>query len=187
MFARMPGRAPAAVMFSLCMSVPITFTFRYRPDEMRSASNAVARAHLRLAHLAAPATLLFAALCEFYFGGSKYVWVAVLSAVIAIALLVRLAFWLLIVPGLKMRDWPDQYQWTFSEDGIVVSSASFETRLAWSYYTKAARLPRFYLLHGSRAYTIIPRRVFASDAETAAFETLLASKLPVEERAGAGS
>jgi YcxB-like protein len=167
------------------MSAPITFALRYRPDEMRKALCAVARTHLRFTHLAAPATLLVAALFELYFGGSKYVWVAMFSAAIGLALLMRLYFLFLIVPRFKMRDdLLDEYQWTLSEDGIVIRGTSFEARLAWSYYKKATRLPQFYLLHRVYGYTVIPRRAFASDVETAAFETLLAAKLPVAGRVG---
>ena len=165
------------------MSAPITFTLRYGPAEMRRALYAVARAHLRFAHLAAPAALLFAALCELYFGGSKYVWVAMFSAAIGLALLMRLYFLFLIVPRFKMRDdLLDEYQWTLCEDGIVIRATSFEARLAWSHYKKATALPQFYLLHRTYGCTVIPRRAFASDAETAAFETLLAAKLSVAGR-----
>jgi hypothetical protein len=105
---------------------------------------------------------------------------------IGLAFLLWLAVAALIVPRVKVPHYPDvEYQFTFSEDGVLVRTASSETRMIWSHFNGFTALRDFYLLRRPLGYLIIPKRAFQSEADKQVFEALLAAHLPNADRAGA--
>jgi len=67
-----------------------------------------------------------------------------------------------------------KYHLAFSESGIEFKTASLESKLAWTHYTRFLEDRDVALLiYGVRMYTVIPRRAFASEADHARFRSLV--------------
>jgi YcxB-like protein len=101
-----------------------------------------------------------------------------LSAIFALVLIVGLV----ILPPIVFRKTPkfqDEYSLTFSPSGIQFRTAQIDSQLQWGMYSRALIDAYSYLLYyGPRSYTIIPKRVFQSGQQQAAFERLLAQEIP---------
>jgi len=66
----------------------------------------------------------------------------------------------------------------FGDEIIEVVNPIGESRLKWSFYKKVMESDAFFLLMISkRSFSIIPKRIFTSEAELDAFRSLLESKL----------
>jgi len=105
--------------------------------------------------------------------------VCVIVAVVFILMLVA-AFW--VIPPLAFRREPkfrDEYSLTFSSDGIHFRTAHIDSQLQWAIYSRALVTAHSYVLyHGSRQFSVIPRRVFQSSEQQQAFEQLLTQHIP---------
>ena len=158
------------------MSAPITLRFRYLPGEIRRASYDFAARRLRFDHMLTPGALVFGALCVLCFGGDirLAIWFGVLGA----CFLLWLAIALFVLPLFKAQlDWGLDYEYTFSDEGILFRMASLDARMTWSYYRNFIVLRNFYLLVHSRGYLPIPKRALANEADKQTFEALLAAHL----------
>ena len=72
----------------------------------------------------------------------------------------------------------ERYHLAFSESGIEFKTASLESKLAWTHYTRVLEDRDVVLLiYGNRMYTVIPRRAFANEAEHARFMALVHERL----------
>jgi len=167
------------------MSSVVNLTFRYLPGEYLRAVNAHQRLGMRLGPDSAFALVLVAGgVAAIYFGG-EYFWPGVVFAAIGLAYPVLSAVVLLlprftIAGNAKLRD---EYRLTFADDGIVFKTTSIDSRIEWNLYTHAIEVRDFYLLYyGRRAFTVIPKRAFASAADMQAFDALLAARVPKIER-----
>jgi hypothetical protein len=70
----------------------------------------------------------------------------------------------------------DQYEMTFSDEGISLKTRQIDSKLAWSLYTRVIEGQTLYLLiYGKdvRTMTLIPKRVFQNKAQETAFRELL--------------
>ncbi len=66
----------------------------------------------------------------------------------------------------------------FSDDQIDVSNPIGESDLNWSFYQSALESDDFFMpMISKRSFSIIPKRVFASEEEMDSFRSLLESKL----------
>jgi len=87
-----------------------------------------------------------------------------------------------IIPRLVFRREPkfrDEYSLTFSPDGIHFRTAHINSELEWSMYTRALVGPHsFVLYYGTHSFTVIPKRVFETSEQLAAFEHLVSDKIP---------
>jgi hypothetical protein len=86
-----------------------------------------------------------------------------------------------VVPPLAFRREPkfrDDYSLSFSPAGIHFRTAHIDSHLQWSMYSRALIDTYSYILYyGSNRFTLIPRRVFASENQREAFEHLLARQV----------
>ncbi len=72
----------------------------------------------------------------------------------------------------------DDFDWQFSEQGIVQKTSHSEATLKWELFTRVVADRRFYLLaYGKHMFVPIPRRAFATPAQEAAFVGLLRRKI----------
>jgi hypothetical protein len=82
-----------------------------------------------------------------------------------------------VIPPLAFRREPkfrDDYSLAFSPEGIHFRTAHVDSRLEWSMYSSALVDAHSYLIyHGTRQFTMIPKRVFESSEQQQAFEQLL--------------
>jgi hypothetical protein len=167
------------------MNPPITLTFRYQPREVVRAVNAQVRRSIQAGYVAALATLFLISADEIVIGKGTYFWVGVIMAAIGLALVAWPVLKYLVVRRQLPRSLPDEYHFTFSEDGTRMRSTSFDANCSWSYYKNAAILQEFYLLYiasPGRGYHIIPKRAFLNAVDRSNFEALLTAKLPIGAR-----
>lgn len=72
----------------------------------------------------------------------------------------------------------ETYHLAFSENGIEFKTASLDSKLAWTHYTRFLEDRDVSLLiYGARMYTVIPRRSFANETEHARFVALVYRRL----------
>jgi hypothetical protein len=88
-----------------------------------------------------------------------------------------------VIPPLAFRREPkfrDEYSLTFSSEGIHFGTAHIDSNLAWNLYSRALVDAHSYLLYyGSQTFTVIPKRVFQSADQQAAFDQLVTQHVPV--------
>lgn len=112
--------------------------------------------------------------------GSHWFGVVCVGASAVFGLILVAAF--LVIPPLAFRYEPkfrDEYSLTFSPEGIHFQAAHIDSHLEWSLYTRVLVDSHSYLLYwGSRTFTVIPKRVFQSTEQQAAFEELLEEHVP---------
>ena len=156
----------------------VTLTFRYHPGEYVRAVRAHQLQAMRLVtDLIFSSTFLVAGAATVFFGAERYFWLGVALCGIGLALPTTIAVALLVFPRMALAGNAkllDQYQLTFSRDGIRFQTTSIDSKLAWSLYTRATEVRDFYLLYwGRRQFTVVPKRAFESAADMQAFEALL--------------
>lgn len=108
--------------------------------------------------------------------GSHSSGVFAIGASAAIVLLLLAAF--VVAPSLVFRLNPkyrEDYSLTFSAEGIHFRTVHIDSQLQWSLYSRARIDAHSYILyHGTRTFTVLPKRVFESSEQERAFEELLA-------------
>ena len=69
-------------------------------------------------------------------------------------------------------------QITITEEGIAIASQNFRERHQWQAITKTAENTKIFLLYHSRdkEFTVVPKRIFNSEAELIEFRDLLNNK-----------
>jgi len=71
----------------------------------------------------------------------------------------------------------DQWEFTFSEQGLLAKTEQIESKLAWSLYTRMIEgAVVFLLVYGKddlRTMTLVPKRAFESEAQQNAFRELV--------------
>jgi hypothetical protein len=89
---------------------------------------------------------------------------------------------LVVGPLLAFRLEPkyrDDYSLIFSPEGIHFRTVHIDSQLQWSLYSRALVDAGSYILyHGSRAFTVIPKRVFQNPEQQSAFEQMLRQHIP---------
>jgi hypothetical protein len=72
----------------------------------------------------------------------------------------------------------ETYHLRFDPAGIRFRTASIDSRITWAYYTRLLEDARLCLLvYGSRMYSVVPKRAFATPEELNRFRALVASHL----------
>lgn len=88
----------------------------------------------------------------------------------------------LVIPIWVFRRNPklrDEYSFTISEEGVHYETLHIGTGLQWSLFTKTLVDSCSYLIYwDSRAFILIPKRVFQSIEQQRTFEQLLAEYIP---------
>ena len=90
-------------------------------------------------------------------------WILIVAGVVLVSLVV---YALYVLPRLIYRSQPklkDEYRLEFREDGIGFKTKDIDSNVKWSLYHSWLRDNEFYILyHGTRDFTVIPRRSFAN-------------------------
>jgi hypothetical protein len=163
------------------MDSSIHLVFRYSEQDIVRAMRAhiASRLRLKVDIVVVLALALFGA----------YSWRSLDSPVYAMVLLgVSALFFLVpiaafgVVPAVIFRreaKFRDEYSLTFSAEGIHFRTVHIDSNLQWSMYNRAlVDAHSFVLYYGARSFTVIPKRVFESAEQQAAFERLIALKIP---------
>lgn len=68
----------------------------------------------------------------------------------------------------------ETYHLSFSDGGIHFQTASINSRIAWTHYSRTLEDRHVILLvYGTRMYTVIPKRAFGGSSQIVAFEELI--------------
>jgi hypothetical protein len=126
--------------------------------------------------------VVLAALAAYNWRSPGLHWYGVaLAGVLAVFILILFAAFA-IIPSLIFRREPkfrDDYSLAFSPEGIHFRTAHIDSQLQLSLYSRALVDAKSYVLyHGSRSFTVIPKRVLQSAEQQEAFEQLLGQKVP---------
>ncbi|MFZ0523246.1 MAG: YcxB family protein [Candidatus Acidiferrales bacterium] len=163
------------------MVSPIPLTFKYSEQDYVQAMRAhyASRLKLRLdAVVAAASALVGIYLSRF---PDMRVWGFVLICLSAV-LVVMLFLAFVVIPRVVFRREPkfrDEYSLTFSSDGIHFRTVHINSQLEWSLYTRVlVGAHSLVLYHGNNSFTVIPKRVFESAEQLAAFERLIKENIP---------
>ena len=77
----------------------------------------------------------------------------------------------------------ETYDLAYTDAGVIFRKLGKESLLPWTIYSHAVAHAHGWLLHHGRdAFTIIPARAFASEADSATFAALVAAHIPRIER-----
>jgi len=160
-------------------SQQVELEFSYTEAEYLSAarllifrdSNALFRLILSSVYIVGVASILTGLLTEYPW------WLATIAAAPLVAAIFRNA---LVQQARRHfrgdRKLRDRYRFIFSDEGIAVNTALFDSRLSWSLYTKVIEGSDTYLLvYGKdiRMMTVVPKRVFRDTQQENGFRELL--------------
>lgn len=110
-------------------------------------------------------------------------WIGVILMVVSALLILLLLAAFVVVPKLAFRREPkfrDDYNLTFSTEGIYFQTAHIDSYLKWETYTHVLADSNSYVLYyGKSSLTVIPKRVFESVSQRQSFEELLVKFIPV--------
>jgi hypothetical protein len=161
------------------MSQPVSLAFKYTPAEHASAVRLYYARKYGTARSVAVAIVLMGLGAFLGIAGQGHIWWiiagggALLLCLIATATIIRPAIDFRREPGLH-----GEYRFEFSEDGIGFRTAHIDSKLEWNVYREVVENRQLFLLfHGRRAFSIIPKRAFASPEEESAFRDLLIRKI----------
>ncbi|HMD85030.1 MAG TPA: YcxB family protein [Terriglobia bacterium] len=162
------------------MDSTVSLLFRYSKQDIVRAMRLHYSSRLRL-RFDITVTALSAAM-GFYFWqatNSRFWGITSLGVSGIFALVLIAAF--TIIPPLSFRRNPkyrDDYELTFSPDGIHFRTAHIDSQLQWNLYSRAfIDSHSFVLYSGDDYFTVIPKRVFESGEQLRAFELLLSQKV----------
>jgi len=163
------------------MDRPIDLTFRYSEQDIVRAMRAhiASRLRLKVDIVVVLALALFGAYSWRSLDSPVYGMVLVgVSAVFFLVLIA--AFGVLpVVVFRREAKFRDEYSLTFSAEGIHFRTVHIDSQLQWSMYNRAlVDAHSFVLYYGVRSFTVIPKRVFATGDQQAAFERLIEMKIP---------
>jgi hypothetical protein len=163
------------------MNDVINLSFRYSKDDIARATRSHYTSRMRPRLDIVMAVLLAAAGAYLLRSpGSHLFGVFAVGASVAFLFLLLAAF--VIVPALAFRLEPkyrDDYSLIFSQEGIHFRTVHIDSQLLWSLYSRALVDAHSYLLyHGSRTFTVIPKRVFENSEQQSAFEQMLGRHIP---------
>lgn len=163
------------------MDPSIQLTFRYSEQDIVRAMRAHFASRLRLKFdiVVVLALALFGAYA--WRSLDSPVYGMVLVVVSAVFFLVLIAAFGVVPVAIFRREakFRDEYSLTFSAEGIHFRTVHIDSQLQWSMYDSAlVDAHSFILYYGARSFTVIPKRVFATAGQQAAFERLIETKIP---------
>ena len=169
------------------MNPEIKLTFRYLPGEYVRAVNEHQLSDRRLIpDLIISWVVAGIGIWTIRFGTEQYFWFGVIICGIGLAYSTLVAVMLVVVPRAMIAGNPklrDEYQLTFSDQGVRFQTASIDSNLDWSLYQRAVEGRDFYFLYWSRRqFTVIPKRAFATADDRLVFNALLAAHIAKVDR-----
>jgi hypothetical protein len=163
------------------MDETINLSFRYSRSDIVRAMRSHYASRMRPRLDIVMATVVAAAGAYLWRSPNSH-WLGVFLVVASGALVLLLFVAFVIGPPLAFRLEPkyrDHYSLIFSSEGIHFRTVHIDSQLQWNLYSRALVDPYSYLLYdGSRAFTVVPRRVFQSLEQQRAFDQLLSKHVP---------
>ena len=154
----------------------ISLSFRYQENDFVRAYRAHCLTRVRLP-LDAFAVVLGIGIGTYLWRIPAWHWWGVGCVLLSALLILMLVAAFTVIPALVFRREPkfrEEYSLTFSPDGIHFRTASIDSQLQWSLYSRALVDAHSYVLYyGSTQFTVIPKRVFQNAEQQQAFEQML--------------
>ena len=169
------------------MNPEVKLIFRYLPGEYVRAVNA----HQLLDRRLIPDLIISWVVAgigawTIRFGTDQYFWFGVIICGIGLGFSTLVIGMIVVVPRALLAGNPklsDEYQLTFSDQGVRFQTTSIDSNIDWNLYLRAVEARDFYLLYWSRRqFTVIPKRAFATSADMLAFNALLAAHVSKVDR-----
>ncbi len=163
------------------MDSAIHLSFRYSEQDIVRAMRAHVASRLRLKlDIAVVVATALLAVCLWQSPDLYWYSRALVGLLVVFVLILIAAF--SVVPVMLFRreaKYRDDYSLTFSSESIHFRTVHIDSELQWSMYSRAFIDARsFVLYYGSRSFTVIPKRVFETAEQQAAFEKLISEKIP---------
>jgi hypothetical protein len=159
----------------------IDISFRYSEADYIRAMRAHYASRLRLP-LDIAVIVLTAAMGAHFWRLPSTHWFGVSLVCMSIVFGLMLITIFFVIPLVSFRREPkfgDEYALTFSPEGIHFRTVHIDSQLQWNIYTRALIASHSYVLYyGAYSFTVIPKRVFQTDAQREAFEELIVRNLP---------
>lgn len=159
----------------------VNVSFRYQEGDYVRALRAHYRSRLRLPMDFAVMIILVSVGVHFWRSPNAH-WLGVVFVCVSAAFAIILIAAFTVIPRLIFRSDPkfrDEYLLTFSPEGIHFRTSHIDSHLQWKMYTSALVTAHSYVLYyGSRTFTVIPKKVFASAEEQVSFEEMLIHNVP---------
>lgn len=154
----------------------VTIRFQYTEEEYVKAmrkyllvTDTVKKFDLILAAVGLPSMLVYLFLSSF----SVF---SIILLVCAVVFAGFVGFQYFYVPVMVFRQTPkfkEEYRLTFTEAGVSFETVSVQSELKWDTYKIFWEGEEcYYLVQEAQAFTLVPKRAFASEAEKLAFEQL---------------
>lgn len=159
---------------------PIVLSFRYRKEDVVRAMRAHYSSVMR-PRLDGALAILLLAVGIYCCWIPNLKWFAIFSLAASGTFLMMLVAAFGVIPHLLFSREPkyrDDYSLTFSDEGIHFHTVHIDSQLEWNLYSRALVDRSSYLLYyGSRAFSIIPKRVFQSREHLTEFDKLLSQNV----------
>jgi hypothetical protein len=163
------------------MDSAIHLSFRYSEQDIVRAMRAHVASRLRL-KLDIAVVVVTALLAVYLWQSPDLYWYSrgLVGVLVVFVLILVAAF--SVIPVMLFRREPtyrDDYSLTFSSESIHFCTIHIDSQLQWSMYSRALiDAHSFVLYYGSRSFSVIPKRVFETAEQQAAFEKLISEKIP---------
>jgi hypothetical protein len=158
------------------MSEPINLSFRYSKSDIVRAMRSHYASHMR-PRLDVAMAVGLAVVGAYLWRSPSSHWSGVFFVCASAVFVLFLLAAFVIIPPFAFRMEPkyrDDYSLVFSMEGIQFRTMHIDSQLQWSLYSRALVDSYSYVLyHGTRTFTIIPKRVFQNPEQQRAFEELL--------------
>jgi hypothetical protein len=163
------------------MSEPINLSFRYSKSDIVRAMRSHYASRMR-PRLDVAMAVGLAVVGAYLWRSPSSHWSGIFFVCASAVLVLFLLAAFVIIPPLAFRMEPkyrDDYSLEFSMEGIHFRTVHIDSKLQWSLYSRVLVDSYSYVLyHGTRTFSIIPKRVFQSPEQQKAFEQLLAQHVP---------
>ena len=133
------------------------------------ASGTVRKADLVLAIIGVPWALLI-----LFLSSLKWLGILLLVGTVWFSCVIGYLYWYgQVMKFRKTPSYMEEYHMVFSEEGILIEVATLRSELKWDTYTAFWESEDcYYLVQTKKIFSILPKRVFAGEAEKLAFERM---------------
>ena len=164
----------------------VTVQFRYTQEEFVKAERKFLFASKAITKTSMIILGLYLPFSIWYLFSTNYSAISIVSvcvALLATALGCMVYFYIPISRYKQTTKFQEEYNLTFSAEGIHFQTASINSGMKWDVYTELWDCGDYYfLVQGPRVYTMLPKRVFAKEAEQEAFEAIATAQTQKPKR-----
>lgn len=164
----------------------VELTFKYTQDEYIKAERQYLFASKTITKTSVVILAIYFLLSLVYFFQSSFGVLSIICIGIALFALITgciLYFYMPVYKFKKTSKYHEEYNLTFSKDGIKFKTSTINSKLSWNIYSEIWESEDFYfLIQAKQIYTIVPQRAFLNLATKQTFEKMVLSNLKYTKR-----